>query len=694
MSAVDPWGDYEVSLYSSLYTLLIIIPQTLKVNVRHNTVDRLKQIIAGFNDECWTMLSKSGKKQDLIDRILNSLHEWRVSSNMDKWNKARSVLYQVRNSGMWRGHAHSAQGLLAPPTANSYQGASPAARPYLGPTAGPSNPPRYEPFAPPPRNPTLPITTPSPHTSTPATLPRPAIRFKPSPFFQIHQAVSNIAECPESSSSGDRRQQVLLFSLNSDQIAKLNSSDPKYQLRLYCTSSSYFALGTAGLRFGGNPCPIEFPPTCEIRVNQVQITANTKGLKKKPGTAPPAHLGSSVRVSIGHQNRVEMVYVNSQTNTNQPPPPPKKYYMAVMLVQVTTVDQLIERVKKGKFRSREDVLAQRKQPVNDEDDDIIAGPQKTSLKCPLSYCRINTPCRSLQCVHVQCFDALSWYSVNEQTTTWSCPVCEKAINHEELIVDGYFGSILESTPDTVEDVIVEANGEWHTSDDRYASDVWKETHKPMGLPASPTLKPKSQTTPKSPSGHTCDAEKSQNPEDVVVLDSEEEDEGEVKRELSPSRRERSPVNGVIDLTVESESDEESAPGQSLERKRKADIDSGSPTEEIWKKSRIGDSPNATATVTVARTGSGNANNNFTSEALESSNNHGARRYALNGTPLQQQQQPQQRSHSAQFATSSITGSSYATTYYTQPSRVVTSSTGPFGPQVSHRTAYYSQFGNG
>ena len=100
-------------------------------------------------------------------------------------------------------------------------------------------------------------------------------------------------------------------------------SSPKYQLRLYCTSSSYFALGAAGLRFGGNPCPIEFPPTCEIRVNQAQITANTKGMKKKPGTAPPAHLGNSVRVSIGHQNRVEMIYVNSQTNSNQPPPSPK-----------------------------------------------------------------------------------------------------------------------------------------------------------------------------------------------------------------------------------------------------------------------------------------------------------------------------------------------------------------------------------
>ncbi|KAI9445023.1 PINIT domain-containing protein [Lactarius indigo] len=667
MSAADPWGDFD----------------TLKVNVRHNTVDRLKQIIAGFNDVCWTMLSKTGKKQDLIDRILSVLNEWRVSSNLDKWNKARSVLYQVRNSGIWRNQAHSAPGLIASSTASSYPGTPPIARPYAGTTPGPSSvPPRYDPFAP-PRNPTLPVTP--PQASAPVAVPRPAILFKSSPFFRVDQTVSSIAECPESSSSGDRRQQVLVFSLNADQIAKLNSPDPKYQLRLYCTSSSYFALGASGLRFGGNPCPIEFPPTCEIRVNQVQLTASTKGMKKKPGTAPPAYLGSSVRIALGHQNRVEMVYVNSQTNSNQPPPPPKKYYMVVMLVQVTTVNQLIERVKKGKFRSREDVLAQRAQAAKDEDEDIVAGPQKTTLKCPLSYGRITTPCRSSQCVHVQCFDALSWYSVNEQTTTWSCPVCEKPINHEELIVDGYFNSILDSTPDTVEDVIVEADGEWHTSDDKYASSAWKGTHKPAPPAASPTPYPKPPVESSSPSDYAHDTstqEKIQNSGDVFVLDSEEEDEGEVKRELSPSRRERSLVNGlastqVIDLTLDS--DEESASVRSLEKKRKAEVDPVVPAEEIWKKSRIGDSPNSPGDATTTRTVNGNVNIP-TADVAGLGGHQGARRFV----PLQRPP-----SHGGQYTATPHAGSPYTTPYYGQVSA------GSFGSQVAtHRTGYYSQFGNG
>lgn len=50
--------------------------------------------------------------------------------------------------------------------------------------------------------------------------------------------------------------------------------------------------------------------------------------------------------------------------------------------------------------------------------------------------RISTPCRSVLCVHSQCFDATSWFSVMEQTTTYMCPVCEKVLNHDDLIVDG------------------------------------------------------------------------------------------------------------------------------------------------------------------------------------------------------------------------------------------------------------------
>jgi E3 SUMO-protein ligase PIAS1 len=91
----------------------------------------------------------------------------------------------------------------------------------------------------------------------------------------------------------------------------LTFNSPKYQLRLYCTSATYYT--PSSYRANQELCLVEFPPTCEVRVNGTTLSANVKGLKKKPGTAPPADLGKAVKTN--GQNSVEMVYVNSAQNT-------------------------------------------------------------------------------------------------------------------------------------------------------------------------------------------------------------------------------------------------------------------------------------------------------------------------------------------------------------------------------------------
>lgn len=87
----------------------------------------------------------------------------------------------------------------------------------------------------------------------------------------------------------------------------------KHQLRLFCTSS-FFYSGQSSFRSASSstvPCLVEFPPTCEVRVNNVQLNANLKGLKKKPGTAPPPDITKLARL-VNTPNKVELVYVNSQ----------------------------------------------------------------------------------------------------------------------------------------------------------------------------------------------------------------------------------------------------------------------------------------------------------------------------------------------------------------------------------------------
>ncbi|TFK57063.1 hypothetical protein OE88DRAFT_1744009 [Heliocybe sulcata] len=641
----DPWCEFD----------------SLRHNVKQNTVDRLKHIISGLNEECSTLISKSGKKQELIDRIVRQLDSWKQANNAALWSRARAVLHKVRTSGVWTSSKSSTESSSYSSYSMSHNqygaGSSTKLNGYHTPTATSSSTiGRYDPYAPPRRSiPASPATSSSSASVKSCRIPsyiRLSIRFKHSPFFRVDQAVSTVVECPESAGSMDRRQGNLSFTLTTDQIAKLNSANPKYQLRLFCTSSSFYSPGLNTYRANTGPCPMEFPPTCEVRVNNVQLTANLKGLKKKPGTAPPADLGKSVRMTPQMANRVEMVYVNSQQGV-----PPKKYYLVVMLVETTTVEQLVDRLQKGKYRSRADIVMKMKQDSS-EDDDIVAGAQKMSLKCPLSYMRIQTPTRSTLCVHPQCFDATSWFSMMEQTTTWLCPVCERVLNVDELIVDGYFDDILKNTSEDVDDVVVEADAEWHTTDNKYASPGWKVAHPASNLPQSGTPR-KSRNPPVTRMHSRASATdmngategkgkaKASNVE-ILVLDSDDEDDDRVKRELSPSGDGTSSPNGlvqtqsyatvpplsqslsmsqtVIDLTLDSDDE---PPPQRAGKRKTSEIDSVSPTELVWKKSRVETSHRPGQNV-KGLNGHVNGAAQSSSSASPPNNNAGGTGYSLGG----------------------------------------------------------------
>jgi E3 SUMO-protein ligase PIAS1 len=91
----------RVLILSSLAVSLTVNSnsQTLRQSIKQHTVDRLKHILTGLNEECGTSLYKSGKKQELIDRIIAQLDSYRQSGNVANWTKAKAVLYLVRNTG-------------------------------------------------------------------------------------------------------------------------------------------------------------------------------------------------------------------------------------------------------------------------------------------------------------------------------------------------------------------------------------------------------------------------------------------------------------------------------------------------------------------------------------------------------------------------------------------------------------------
>lgn len=175
--------------------------------------------------------------------------------------------------------------------------------------------------------------------------------------------------------------------------------------------------------------------------------------------------------------------------------------------------------------------------------------------------------------------------------------------------------------------MVEADGEWHTSDNKYGSAGWKVAHAPAvpkqaplcprKSPPKPSIHP-NVTNPDDPNG------KKKADVEIVVLDSDDEDEeGRVKRELSPSIGSGSSVAinrsmestslsanshlqlqaDVIDLTLDSDEDDEPlSPTRTAEKRKAPENGLPSPTEQIWKKARVEAIP-----PTVMRNVNGHAN---------------------------------------------------------------------------------------
>jgi E3 SUMO-protein ligase PIAS1 len=159
--------------------------------------------------------------------------------------------------------------------------------------------------------------------------------------------------------------------------------------------------------------------------------------------------------------------------------------------------------------------------------------------------------------------------------------------------------------------VVEADGEWHTSDSKYASARWKSSHPATSILKTPLTPRKSMSVVKSPMQTPAPTkepgkEKSTNVE-IVILDSDDEDEGRVKRELSPSFASGSSSSAhqsfdgisvpltqtqsddVIDLTLDSEDDEPAPePVSRVAEKRKAMDFEMSHDSQPWKKARTSD----------------------------------------------------------------------------------------------------------
>lgn len=224
--------------------------------------------------------------------------------------------------------------------------------------------------------------------------------------------------------------------LSDHPIVQRCNEDKSYRIMVFCASDD------SGLQ------DVAFPHQSELRVNGDEIKANLRGLKNKPGSTRPVDITNALRLRGNYMNNIEFTY--ALTN--------RKYYLIVNICKTTSVPELVTTISNRRKISEESVISELNKIA--QDPDVVATSQVLSLKCPLSYMRLEVPCRSLSCTHLQCFDATSYLQLQEQGPQWLCPICNKSAPFDQLAVDGYVKVILENTSKSLETVTIEPNGKW------------------------------------------------------------------------------------------------------------------------------------------------------------------------------------------------------------------------------------------
>ncbi|KAK5654151.1 hypothetical protein OQA88_7582 [Cercophora sp. LCS_1] len=230
----------------------------------------------------------------------------------------------------------------------------------------------------------------------------PGFTFKSSPFYQMKQRLGDMKTL-----MAQHRASVAMY-VRAEDIQQC-FTDQSMRVLMFC------AGGNTGLQ------DVSFPHQAELKVNGGDVKANLRGLKGKAGSTRPVDITASLRMRPHtYINSIDFTYALT-SKAGRPP---------------------------------------RSMTEKANDPDIVATSLNLSLKCPLTYMKLKTPCRGVNCSHSQCFDAVSYLQLQEQGPQWVCPICNKPAPFDQLATDEYVREILNATPDELDQVTIDPFGKW------------------------------------------------------------------------------------------------------------------------------------------------------------------------------------------------------------------------------------------
>ncbi|XP_010563830.1 PREDICTED: E3 SUMO-protein ligase PIAS3 isoform X3 [Haliaeetus leucocephalus] len=274
------------------------------------------------------------------------------------------------------------------------------------------------------------------HLSPPIHPVHPDVKMKRLPFYDVYDEL--IKPTTLASTNSQRFEEAhFTFALTPQQVQQILTS--RFCLcETSCPQEDYFPPNLF-VKVNGKLCPLPgyLPPT--------KNGAEPKRPSRPVNITPLARLSATVPNTI-------VVNWSSEFGRN--------YSLSVYLVKQLTSVTLLQKLRAKGIRNPDHSRALIKEKLTaDPDSEIATTSLRVSLMCPLGKMRLIVPCRATTCTHLQCFDAALYLQMNEKKPTWTCPVCDKKAPYDNLIIDGLFMEILNSCTDCDEIQFME-DGSW------------------------------------------------------------------------------------------------------------------------------------------------------------------------------------------------------------------------------------------
>ncbi|XP_066359070.1 E3 SUMO-protein ligase SIZ2-like [Miscanthus floridulus] len=119
---------------------------------------------------------------------------------------------------------------------------------------------------------------------------------------------------------------------------------------------------------------------------------------------------------------------------------------------------------------------------SDSDIEVVADSVSLNLRCPMTASRIQIAGRFKPCAHMGCFDLEAFIEINQRSRKWQCPICLKNYSLENIIIDPYFNritSLIKCCGDDTSEIDVKPDGSWRVKGRAELKDLI-QWHQPDG----------------------------------------------------------------------------------------------------------------------------------------------------------------------------------------------------------------------